>query len=150
MSPTDRWRINLLIRTLATRHRTCATVRLRRIGLYPGQETVLLALDRFGSMTQRQLVERIGVEPPTLSAVASKLEAAGYIARKPCPGDRRSTLVSLTERGRALLPDIREIGLDLAEVTLNGMDAEQVETLMAGLRHAIGNLENEDATRSRC
>lgn len=140
MSELERWRVNLLIRTLATRHKTFAGVGLLRLGLYPGQETVLLILDRFGPMTQRQLVHWLGVEPPTLSTIAKKLEAAGFIVRERSSDDARSVVVDLTPKGRELLPAIREIGRDLAEITLNGMDDQTVELLMKAMNKAVGNL----------
>jgi DNA-binding MarR family transcriptional regulator len=145
MYGTERWRINVLTRTLATRHRTYAAVGLARIGLYPGQETLLLALDRFGPMTQRQLGERLGVEPPTLSVMARKLEARGVIGRTPSPDDSRATIVTLTDKGRDLLPDIQELGRDLAETTLAGMDEETVQAMMRGMLQAIRNLEDRCA-----
>lgn len=147
MYGTEGWRINLLIRTLATRHRTYAAIRLARIGLYPGQEVVLLVLDRFGAMTQRQLVDRLGIEPPTLSTVARKLEAGGFISREPSTDDRRATIVTITGKGRDLLPVIREIGRDVAETTLDGMDEETVQVLMRSMLHAIHNLEDRSAAR---
>lgn len=140
MSELERWRVNLLIRTLATRHKTCAGVGLLRLGLYPGQETVLLILDRFGPMTQRQLVDRLGVEPPTVSAIAKKLEAGGFIARNRSCEDARTTIVDLTLKGRALLPAIRDVGRNLAETTLDGMDDETVEELMRSMKRAVDNL----------
>lgn len=140
MTELERWRVNLLIRTLATRHKTAAGVRLACIGLFPGQETVLLVLDRFGPMTQRQLVNRLGVEPPTLSAIAKKLESAGLIDRRASSEDRRAVVVDLTPKGRDLLPAIREIGSELAEITLDRMDDETVRLLMRAMKRAIGNL----------
>lgn len=141
MDGSQRWHVNLLIRNLAMRHKGCAGVELAKIGLFPGQETVLIVLDRFGSMTQRQLVDQLGVEPPTLSTVARKLEAAGLISRTPCPKDARATIVDLTGKGRDLLPEIRRIGRDLAERTLAGMDDETVEQLMIAMEQAIRNLD---------
>lgn len=38
-----------------------------------------------------------------LSHAVSRLESRGWIARRPCPHDRRSTLAQLTEAGRAAL-----------------------------------------------
>ncbi len=143
MDGSQRWHINLLIRSLALRHRGCAGTELAKIGLYPGQETVLIVLERFGPMTQRQLVDRLGIEPPTLSTVARKLEAAGLVARVPSPCDARATIVNLTDRGRELLPEIRRIGRELAETTLAGMDDETVELLMTAIRQATRNLEKE-------
>jgi|SRR5690606_9826873 len=149
MYGVERWRINVLIRTLAVRHRTCAAVGLGRIGLYPGQETVLLALDRFGPMTQRQLVEWLGIEPPTLSSIAGKLEAGGFIVRSPSPQDRRATIVELTEKGRDLLPAIREVMAELAELSLEGIDEETAQVMMRGMLQAIRNLEGR-CERDRC
>ncbi len=143
MDGSQRWHINLLIRSLALRHRGCAGTALARIGLFPGQETVLIVLDRFGPMTQRQLVDHLGIEPPTLSAVARKLELAGLVARTPSPCDARATIVDLTGKGRDLLPEIRRIGRNLAERTLAGMDDETVELLMTAIRQATRNLEGD-------
>lgn len=143
MDGSQRWQVNLLIRTLALRHRGCAGTELASIGLFPGQETVLIVLDRFGPMTQRQLVDRLGIEPPTLSSIARKLESAGLVARTPSPCDGRATIVALTGRGRELLPDIRRIGRELAERTLAGMDDDTVELLMATMRQAIQNLDDD-------
>lgn len=142
MYGVERWRINVLIRTLAQRHRTAAAVGLARLGLYPGQETLLLSLDRFGPMTQRQLGERLGVEPPTLSSIAGKLEAGGFIERAPSTDDRRATIVSLTEQGAAQLPAIREVMADLAGVALEGMDDVTAQAMMRGMVQAIRNLED--------
>ena len=146
MGESQRWQVNLLIRTLALRHKGRAGTALARIGLFPGQETVLMVLDRFGPMTQRQLVDHLGVEPPTLSTVARKLETGDFVSRTPCPTDARAMVVDLTDKGRALLPEIRRIGRDLAETTLAGMDGETVRVLMETLQRAIENLDEKCPT----
>ena len=141
MEEAPRWKCNLLIRELALRHRMRAGMKLATIGLFPGQETVLIVLDRFGAMNQRDLGAQLNIEPPTLSSIAKKLETAGLIGRAPCPRDARATLVELTDDGRALLPDIYRIGRELAEVTLAGMDDDTVATFMASMYNAIENLK---------
>jgi hypothetical protein len=45
------------------------------------------------------------------------------------------------------LPVIREIGRDVAETTLDGMDEETVQMLMRSMLHAIHNLEDRSAAR---
>lgn len=143
MDGSQRWHVNLLIRSLALRHKNCAGARLAKIGLFPGQETVLIVLDRFGPMTQRQLVDQLGVEPPTLSTVVRKLERGGLVTRTTSSSDARATIVELTGEGRALLPEIFRIGRELAERTLAGMDDETVELLMTAMKEAIRNLERD-------
>lgn len=141
MSELPRWRCNLLIRELALRHRMRAGMELAKIGLHPGQETVLIVLDRFGAMNQRDLGAHLNIEPPTLSSIAKKLEAAGLITRTPCPRDARATMVAPTDHGRELLPEIYRIGRELAETTLAGMDDATVATFMAAMSQAIASLE---------
>lgn len=66
------------------------------------QKRVLILLLESGGMTQRELTERIGVQPGSASEVVLKLEAAGLIQRTPSARDRRTTDIRLTESGRAL------------------------------------------------
>ncbi len=65
------------------------------------QNRVLIILNESGSMTQKELTERMGVQPGSASEVIGKLESAGLIVRKPNPTDRRTVEVELTEEGKA-------------------------------------------------
>ena len=57
-----------------------------------------------------ELGEACHEKPANLTRVCDDLEARGLIARGNKPGDRRSVMISLTERGRAViehaLPDV--------------------------------------------
>lgn len=71
--------------------------------LYEGkgsQKQILMILLKAGSITQRELTERIGIQPGSASEVIGKLEAAGLILRTPSQSDRRTTDVELTQEGR--------------------------------------------------
>lgn len=72
------------------------TIRL----LYGSQKQILIILYEYGSMTQRELTERIGVQPGSASEVIGKLEGAGLILRTPNQKDRRTADIQLTEAGR--------------------------------------------------
>lgn len=64
-----------------------------------GQKRVLIILRESGSMTQKELTDRLGVQPGSVSEVLGKLEAAGLIRRVPNGTDRRTTDICLTEAG---------------------------------------------------
>lgn len=64
------------------------------------QKRILIILRETGGMTQRELTERIGVQPGSASEVIGKLESAGLIERTPSQTDRRTTEIKLTESGR--------------------------------------------------
>lgn len=71
--------------------------------LYEGkgsQKQILIILLEAGNMTQRELTEKIGVQPGSASEVIGKLESAGLILRTPNQTDRRTTDIQLTETGR--------------------------------------------------
>ncbi len=50
-----------------------------------------------------ELESRLLLEQHNISRLVDRLEAAGYLARKPCPDDRRGQMLVLTETGGELL-----------------------------------------------
>lgn len=80
--------------------------------LYEGkgsQKRILIVLQETGgSMTQRELTERLGIQPGSASEVIAKLEAAGYLKRTTSEADRRTADVELTEAGKAAAANAKE------------------------------------------
>lgn len=73
--------------------------------LYEGrgsQKRILIVLQETGTITQRELTERLGIQPGSASEVIAKLEDAGNILRIPSESDRRTMDIALTEQGRSL------------------------------------------------
>lgn len=73
--------------------------------LYEGktsQKRILIILHEVGSITQRDLTKRLGIQPGSASEVLSKLENAGLIMRTVSQTDRRTTNITLTNRGTQL------------------------------------------------
>lgn len=72
--------------------------------LYEGkgsQKRILIVLDEIGgSITQRELTERLGIQPGSASEILAKLESSGFIIRTQNELDRRTTDVCLTDAGR--------------------------------------------------
>lgn len=121
--------INDAIRLLSLRHRARAAALLAPIGLYPGQEMLLLELARSGPMIQAHISDAIGCEPPSVTLMTRKLEASGHIRRRPAPSDRRARIVELTERGAALAERVKQVWCELAEETVAGLPAETTAEL---------------------
>ena len=59
----------------------------------------LLAEQPEHQLTQRELMNRMGIRSSSLSELVRKLEHSGLIQRSACPTDRRTTLVALTPNG---------------------------------------------------
>lgn len=85
-------------------------INLRDLGhvmrfLYEGkasQKRILIILNESETITQRDLTERLGIQPGSASEILSKLEGAGLIIRTQNEADRRTTDVCLTDAGREL------------------------------------------------
>jgi DNA-binding MarR family transcriptional regulator len=133
--------LNQAIRLLSLRHRARTAALLAPLGLHPGQEALLLELARNGPVIQAQLSEALGCEPPSVTLMTRKLEAAGHIHRRPAPSDKRASVVELTDRGRALTDQVKELWSALAEETVTGLPAQTVAELPGLLKTLTDNVD---------
>ncbi|HVF98548.1 MAG TPA: MarR family transcriptional regulator [Chloroflexia bacterium] len=100
--------VGYLLVQVCKAHRQCADVALNEHGVHVGQEMILMRLYCQEGVPQSQLVEALGVEPPTVTRMLQRMEAAGLVERRPDPADARVSLVYLTEQGRQTeLPVLR-------------------------------------------
>ncbi|MFD6356847.1 MarR family winged helix-turn-helix transcriptional regulator [Nocardia tengchongensis] len=134
--------INQAIRLLSLRHRARAAALLAPLGLHTGQEALLLELDRSGPMIQAQLSGALGCEPPSVTLMTRKLEASGHIRRSPAPTDKRASVVELTDSGRALAEEVKQLWRELAEETVAGLPQRTVAELPGLLTTLTGNVDN--------
>jgi len=133
--------INQAIRLLTLRHRARAAALLAPLGLHTGQEALLLELDRNGPMIQAQLSDALGCEPPSVTLMARKLEASGHIRRTPSPADKRASIIELTDSGKALADQVKQLWCALAEETVTGLPAQTVAELPGILNTLTGNVD---------
>src|SRR4051794_27229888 len=105
--------------------------------LSPTQGAALATIDCHGPLTPSELALRERIQRPTATRVLARLEEAGLIARTADPADRRSSLITSTAPGHALLDVVR----DRKDAYL----ARQLEKLppedLAALERAAGILE---------
>lgn len=100
------------------------------------QRRVLHLLGHHGSMTQRDLLERLGVRASSLSELLSKLEAKGFITKEKSEADKRNFDVALTESGVQALHEMQVQYNTVMADLLSGFDAEeaaQLDTLLQKL-----------------
>ena len=128
--------LNQAIRLLSLRHRARAAALLAPLGLHPGQEALLLELARTGPRIQAQLSEA-----PSVTLMTHKLKATGHIRRKPAPSDKRASIVELTDSGKALADQVKQLWCALAEETVTGLPAQTVAELPGVLKTLTGNVD---------
>ena len=67
---------------------------------FRGQGRLLVLLNRYGALTQRELIELTGRRSATLSEQLEGMERAGLIVRRKNEQDKRNVDVELTEQGK--------------------------------------------------
>ncbi len=104
---------------------------------------VLLSFSRRGSLPMRVMGERLQLHPTSVTNIVDRLERDGLVQRAAHPTDRRTTLVSMTKAGQALLDVATKAVVDV-EFGLTGLTQDQTTTLtdlLANVRHAAGDFE---------
>ncbi len=110
--------------------------------LTPVQFAALVAIHTHPGIDATRLSAVIAFDRSTLGNVIERLEAKGYIERKPSRGDKRIKLLYLTRSGAALLRDSMP-SVDRAQARmLRPLKAADRKTLMALLVQLV-DLNNE-------
>ena len=98
-------------------------------GLSSSQAAALATIDRHGPLTPSELAGHERVQRPTATRVLGRLEELGLIDRAPDPTDRRSSLISVSAGGRALLRRQRSRKDQFLARRLAALTPEEVTTL---------------------
>jgi DNA-binding MarR family transcriptional regulator len=104
-------------RTVARQLRETSHVALAPWDITPSQWRALRVLRRHGIMRLSELSDHLRIAARSTTEVIDALESRGLVQRRPDPGDRRATLVEVTEHGGSVLDAIR---------TASGTEAERV------------------------
>lgn len=121
------------------------TVLAARCGLTSVESTALSHLAMSGPLTQRHLGDRVGLSTGAVTGLVDRLERHGVCRREPHPTDRRSSYVTLTPHGRAVLADATGDLLATAEA----IPAHRRHAFAADLQAIAGVMTEKIAARPR-
>jgi DNA-binding MarR family transcriptional regulator len=102
---------------------------------------MLLYLSRRGSLPLGKMGARLQVHPTSVTSLIDGLEKVGYAGRTPHPRDRRTTLATITDRGREVAADATEVlnGARFGTPPLTKSELESVTRVLRRLRLAAGD-----------
>lgn len=141
-------RLSYAIFQLARAHRAYAARMLRRFGLHPGQELMLMQLLERDGQTQSELLAAVGLDHSTVSKSLRRMQEAGLLTREPAEQDRRAVRVSLTDKGRAMRKPLDEMWSELERASLGDLDANTVEEFIRVARTIRQAVVDRDAPTS--
>lgn len=116
------------ITQVAKKLETIQRLTFREANLTPPQFQTLRLLWEHNSQPFKDLAASIGCTRPTMTGIVDTLEKNGLVTRQPNPDDRRSLLVTLTEKGKTLegsTPDLDRIYATCCA----GLNAEEFQQL---------------------
>ncbi len=101
----------------------------------------LARLDRPAGVPQRTLMDELGLTSGTISVRMDRLEEQGLVERRTGAGDRRNSLIVLTEKGRALFERIVPAHLENERRLLIALDDDEQVLLATLLRKLLVGYE---------
>ncbi|HEX4830158.1 MAG TPA: MarR family transcriptional regulator [Trebonia sp.] len=93
----------------------------------------LSTLDRTGTKRITELAAIEGVTQPSMTTLVASLERQGLVERRGDPGDRRVSLVSLTEAGREYMLRRRRAGTEAFATLVAQLPAAEAAALAAAI-----------------
>jgi MarR family transcriptional regulator for hemolysin len=114
--------------------------RVHDLGLTQAQWRAIAQLSREQGLKQVVLAERLEVKPITLARLIDRLEAAGWVKRRPDPLDRRATRLYLTPKSQPILSDLYERAAETLEEALDGVSPAHRRQLVSILSKMKNNL----------
>lgn len=104
LSPTDR---SLPIALLRARETVMEPVRdmLAKSGISEQKWRILRVVDELGPVEQTGIARAACLLLPSLTRIINAMEKDGLLARMPDSDDRRKSMVSITQEGRALIEE---------------------------------------------
>lgn len=117
--------------------------RAAALGFSPGQLPVLIELWAEDGLTQKQLLDRVGIEQATMANTLARMQRDGLIDRRPHPSDRRAQLVYLTDKARGMEEEAIRIAREADDALFAGFKRFERELLLEYVRKIIENARKD-------
>lgn len=108
------------------------------------QGRILYVLWQHEDISISSLSAKTSLANTTLTSMLDRMESSGLIVRKPDPADRRSRLIALTDKAKALQHDYERVSQQMNERYYIGFTESEIRQFEAYLQRVLANLEKEE------
>jgi DNA-binding MarR family transcriptional regulator len=119
--------------------------RVRALALTQAQWRAIAHLAREEGIKQAVLADRLEVKPITLARLIDRMEAAGWVTRRPDPDDRRAALLYLTDKVQPILDEMLAHGDAAVSDLMIGVSRSSRDELVSALLRMKQTLAEADA-----
>jgi MarR family transcriptional regulator for hemolysin len=136
-------RLSTALHTTSRAWRQALDSRLKDLGVsQAGWMTIAMVAKANEALSQKQLADLLGVEPPTIVSMVDRLLAGGFVLRTASPLDRRVKLIVLTDAGKALYGRVKEVADEFRGTVLEGLDPAAISAAVNLLETLQGRIED--------
>ena len=107
-----------------------------------GAGKLLRILQANDGMSSRELADRMGIRPASLTEMLNRLEADGILTRQPDPADQRRNRIFIQEKGDALLKKMKAVRQMERERINHSLTLEEQEQFVALCEKLTKSLED--------
>ncbi|MHB1057332.1 MAG: MarR family winged helix-turn-helix transcriptional regulator [Rhodanobacter sp.] len=112
-----------------------------KFGLTRAQWRATKVLYHREGLRQTELAEFLEMEPIAVGRVIDRLQAAGFVERRPDPKDRRAWRLYVTEQARVIVGDMEIIARDLRKDVTRGIGYDELQQALAVIGRIKDNLQ---------
>ncbi|MFZ1813464.1 MAG: MarR family transcriptional regulator [Rhizobiaceae bacterium] len=126
--------------------RLCRTARAEMLlahGLYAGQDVLLYSLANEDGQTMGSLAVNLGVKPPTVTKMVTRMESQNLVRRESSEIDNRINHVFITHEGRALVSKIDEAWEAAEQVAFTRLKEKDEKRLHKILDRVLAELDGQ-------
>ena len=119
---------------------TYITAQMKNYHIGGGQYMFLAALYQQDGVSQEELSQSLMIDKGTTARAVGKLEAAGYVIRKPNTEDKRAYQVFLTQKAKEIEPVLHGTLSSMTDIFITGLSEKEKEQLFIMLDKMMQNI----------
>ena len=136
--------IGFLLGSICKVRRNTANEMLAQYGIHAGQDILLYYLNQEDGKTVSQLLEDICVQPATISNTINRMVANNLIKKVKDENDMRVSRIFLTEKGKEVFSEVKDVWNILEVQTVEGLTDEEKQVLKKLLLRLLSNFDNHN------
>lgn len=114
---------------------------LEKYGLKNVYCKILSVLSQRDGDTQLDLVQRSGLQAPTISITLRRMEREGLVRRVTDENDLRKSHVFITEKGRCKAQEAENASKEFGQMILDGISNEEIEVFLSVMEKFEKNMK---------
>lgn len=116
-------------------------------GVYRSQHQMLMCLGDNPGCSQTFLAEQMHISTAAVTTTLQKLEKGDYIVREMSNADNRTNRIRITEKGRTVIEQSRQIFSKLEGDMYAGFSEEELQRLQEYYDRILKNLEKQNESK---